>query len=79
MDDLDSLAVNFIQLPPRALALALCNAAYLAWAEDPERNYAESYELAQRAVALDARPAQDKQGGDDHLRPRLVYRRVHRQ
>jgi adenylate cyclase len=38
-----------------ALALALCNAAYLAWAEDPERNYAESYELAQRAVALDAR------------------------
>ena len=55
MDDLDSLAVNFIQLPPRALALALCNAAYLAWAEDPERNYAESYELAQRAVALDAR------------------------
>jgi adenylate cyclase len=38
-----------------ALALALCNAAYLAWAEDPERNYAEAYELAQRAVALDAR------------------------
>jgi len=38
-----------------ALALALCNAAYLAWAEDPEAKYAESYELAQRAVALDAR------------------------
>lgn len=38
-----------------ALALALCNAAYLAWAEDAEGNYAESYELAQRAVALDAR------------------------
>jgi adenylate cyclase len=38
-----------------ALALALCNAAYLAWAEDPERNYAEAYELAQRAVTLDAR------------------------
>jgi adenylate cyclase len=37
------------------LALALCNAAYLAWAEDPERNYAEAYELAQRAVALDPR------------------------
>jgi adenylate cyclase len=38
-----------------ALALALCNAAYLAWAEDPEAKYAESYELAQRAIALDAR------------------------
>jgi adenylate cyclase len=38
-----------------ALAIAVCNAAYLAWAEDPEANYAESYELAQRAVALDAR------------------------
>jgi len=38
-----------------ALALALCNAAYLAWAEDAEANYSESYELAQRAVALDAR------------------------
>jgi adenylate cyclase len=38
-----------------ALALALCNAAYLAWAEDAEAKYAESYELAQRAVALDAR------------------------
>ena len=38
-----------------ALAIAVCNAAYLAWAEDAEGNYAESYELAQRAVALDAR------------------------
>jgi tetratricopeptide (TPR) repeat protein len=38
-----------------ALALALCNAGYLAWAEDAESNYAESYDLAQRAVALDAR------------------------
>ena len=38
-----------------ALALALCNAGYLAWAEDPEANYAESFELAQRAVASDAR------------------------
>ena len=38
-----------------ALALALCNAGYLAWAEDPEANYAESLELAQRAVASDAR------------------------
>jgi adenylate cyclase len=38
-----------------ALSLALCNAAYLAWAEDPEANYAESYELGQRAVVLDPR------------------------
>jgi adenylate cyclase len=38
-----------------ALALALCNAGYLAWAEDAESSYAESYELAQRAVALDVR------------------------
>src|SRR6516225_753194 len=29
-----------------ALALALCNAGYLAWAEDPEANCAESLELA---------------------------------
>ena len=38
-----------------ALALALCNAGYLAWAEDAESSYAESYELAQRAVTLDVR------------------------
>ena len=38
-----------------ALAMAVCNAAYLGWADDAERNYAEAYELAQRAVALDAR------------------------
>jgi tetratricopeptide (TPR) repeat protein len=38
-----------------ALALALCNAAYLNWAEDPEANYAESYDLARRAVTLDPR------------------------
>jgi adenylate cyclase len=38
-----------------ALALAVLNAAYLAWAEDPQSNFAESDELAQRAVALDAR------------------------
>lgn len=38
-----------------ALALALCNAGYLNWAEDPEGNYAESYDLAQRAVTLDPR------------------------
>jgi adenylate cyclase len=38
-----------------ALALALCNAAYLAWAQDAESSYAESYELAQHAVSLDAR------------------------
>jgi len=38
-----------------ALAIAGCNAAYLGWAEDPERNYGESFELALRAVNLDAR------------------------
>jgi adenylate cyclase len=38
-----------------ALALVLCNAAFLNWSDDPQRCYEESYELAQRAVALDAR------------------------
>jgi tetratricopeptide (TPR) repeat protein len=38
-----------------ALALAVCNAAYLGWADVPERNYEEAFELAQRAVALDGR------------------------
>ncbi|MGH7065889.1 MAG: adenylate/guanylate cyclase domain-containing protein [Stellaceae bacterium] len=38
-----------------ALALALCNAAYLGWAADADAAYAESYELAQHAVSLDRR------------------------
>ena len=38
-----------------AQAIAVCNAAYLGWAEDIERNYIEAYELALRAVALDPR------------------------
>jgi adenylate cyclase len=38
-----------------ALALAVCNAGYLGWAEEPERNYEESFELAQRALVLDGR------------------------
>jgi len=38
-----------------ALSLALCNAGYLAWAEDQEASYTESYELAERAVGLDGR------------------------
>jgi adenylate cyclase len=38
-----------------ALAITVCNAAYLGWAGDVEGCYAECYELAQRAVALDAR------------------------
>jgi adenylate cyclase len=38
-----------------ALAIAVCNAAYLGWAEVAERNYVEAFELAQRAVALDPR------------------------
>jgi adenylate cyclase len=38
-----------------ALAIAVCNAAYLGWADDVEASYRECYELAQRAVTLDAR------------------------
>jgi adenylate cyclase len=38
-----------------ALSIAVRNAAYLGWAENPERNYEESFELAQRAATLDAR------------------------
>jgi adenylate cyclase len=37
------------------LAITVCNAAYLGWVEDVERNYIEAYELADRAVTLDAR------------------------
>jgi adenylate cyclase len=38
-----------------ALAVAVCNAGYVGWAEDAELNYAEAHELAGRAVALDSR------------------------
>ncbi len=38
-----------------ALAIAVCNAGYLGWAEDAERNYQAAFELAQRTIALDAR------------------------
>jgi adenylate cyclase len=38
-----------------ALSIALTIAAYLSWADDPERNYQDALELAQRAVALDPR------------------------
>jgi TolB-like protein/Tfp pilus assembly protein PilF len=37
------------------LAIAILHAAFLGWAEDVEGNYAEAYELAQRAVNLDPR------------------------
>jgi adenylate cyclase len=37
------------------LAITVCNAAYLGWVDDPERSYAEAYELAERAVSLDSR------------------------
>jgi adenylate cyclase len=37
------------------LAMAVCNAGFLGWADNPERNYEEAFELARRAVALDAR------------------------
>jgi TolB-like protein/Tfp pilus assembly protein PilF len=38
-----------------ALSVALCAAAYLSWTDNSQRNYEESLELAQRAVALDPR------------------------
>jgi len=38
-----------------ALSIALCAAAYLSWTDNAERNYEESLELAQHAVALDSR------------------------
>jgi adenylate cyclase len=38
-----------------ALSIAVCNAGYLAWADDADANYVEAHELAQCAVALDAR------------------------
>ena len=38
-----------------ALAQAVCNAAFLNWSDDPEFSFEESFELAQRAVALDGR------------------------
>lgn len=38
-----------------ALAIAVVNAAYLGWTAETERCYAESFDLAQRAVGLDAR------------------------
>src|SRR6516164_2108934 len=38
-----------------ALAIALCNAGFLGWADNAAQNYEESLELAQRAVALDPR------------------------
>jgi adenylate cyclase len=38
-----------------ALAIAVCNAGYLGWSGIAERNYEESFELAERAVTLDAR------------------------
>jgi tetratricopeptide (TPR) repeat protein len=37
------------------LALAVLNAGFLGWVENVDANYVEAYELAQRAVALDAR------------------------
>jgi len=41
--------------PVAQLAIVLCNAAYLGWADDASLNYVEAYELAQRAVSIDVR------------------------
>jgi len=38
-----------------ALSIALTIAGYLSWADHPEQSFEEAVELAQRAVALDAR------------------------
>jgi adenylate cyclase len=38
-----------------ALGVALCNAAFLNWSDDPERCYQEAFELAQRAITLEPR------------------------
>jgi adenylate cyclase len=38
-----------------ALSIAVLNPAYLGWTDDVERNYAEAYDLALRAVDLDTR------------------------
>ena len=38
-----------------ALSIALTIAAYLSWADDPERTFADAFEFGERAVALDAR------------------------
>ena len=37
------------------MAIAVCNAGYLNWAKNADGNFAEAYELAQRAVHLDGR------------------------
>ena len=38
-----------------ALAIAVLNAGFLGWAESAEANFAEAYELGQRAIRLDPR------------------------
>jgi adenylate cyclase len=38
-----------------ALAIAVCNAAFLGWADNVEANYVEALEVSERAVALDSR------------------------
>jgi TolB-like protein len=43
------------QQPTTQLAITLCHAAILGWVDDARPNYVEAYELAQRAVSLDAR------------------------
>jgi len=37
------------------LAIAVCNAGNLSWAENQERNFEDSFNLAQRAVGVDGR------------------------
>lgn len=49
-----ALDAQYLQ-PTTQLAITLCNAAYLGWADDAKLNYAEAYDLAQRAVSLDGR------------------------
>jgi TolB-like protein/class 3 adenylate cyclase len=51
-----ALAID-VQYPQAtaALAISVCNAAYVGWAEDIEGSYVECDKLAKRAVGLDAR------------------------
>jgi tetratricopeptide (TPR) repeat protein len=38
-----------------ALSIVVCQVAFLGWANDAEANFAEAYELGQRAIRLDPR------------------------
>jgi adenylate cyclase len=49
------LSIRNTRKPRRRWRSRVCNAGFLGWAENGEANYVEAYELAQRAITLDAR------------------------